>query len=442
MNFKKITNSDTNLDADLIIVGGGIVGATLACGLIELDLRVILIEAKPIATGLANRRAYALTLLTGEIFQSLGVWDWIAPRITAFQKIRLSDGDYPGVVFFRPEDLHRKVVGYVGEHYVLLQAIYDRLAQAQNTRLICPAEVLEVQYRLDRATVKIRRTDLGKASETDLENPSQAQIQQLRTALVVAADGSQSPLRQAAQISTHGWKYWQSCLGFTVRTEKSHENVAYERFWPTGPFAILPLPGNRCQVVWTAPHAEAQRLAALPEPEFLKVLYDRYGSQMGQIELETPPIVFPVQLMQSDRYVQPRLALIGDAAHCCHPVGGQGMNQGIRDAAVLIEVLQAAHDSHQDIGSLRVLKRYERWRKLENLTILGFTDFLNRLFSNQFLPFVFLRRFGLILLRQVYPLRLLALKLMTGQLGHQPRIAAHIVSQNLSHKNLSHHTES
>lgn len=171
-------------------------------------------------------------------------------------------------------------------------------------------------------------------------------------------------------------------------------------------------------------HAEAQRLKELPPEVFLEYLEQHTGPQLGRLKLLGDRQVFPVQLMQGDRYVDHRLALVGDAAHCCHPVGGQGLNLGIRDAAALAQTLIEAQQRGQDLGSLAVLKRYERWRKRENLVILGFTDFLNRLFSNRIWPVVWVRRLGLIVMAKFNPLRLFALKLMTGQKGRQPRILA------------------
>jgi 2-octaprenyl-6-methoxyphenol hydroxylase len=187
---------------------------------------------------------------------------------------------------------------------------------------------------------------------------------------------------------------------------------------------VLPLPGNRCQVVWTAPHAEAKALKELDEKEFLAELEHRTGGELGHLELDGDRYLFPVQLMHSDRYTLPRLALIGDAAHCCHPVAGQGMNLGIRDAAAIAQILQTAHNSGEDIGDIRVLKRYERWRKTENLTILGFTDFLDRMFSNNFLPVVAIRRLGLWMLRRIHPVKKYALQLMTGLRGRHPELAS------------------
>jgi 2-octaprenyl-6-methoxyphenol hydroxylase len=186
---------------------------------------------------------------------------------------------------------------------------------------------------------------------------------------------------------------------------------------------VLPLSENRCQVVWTAPHAEAKALRELDEAQFLAELEHRTGGLLGRLELESDRVVFPVQLMQSDRYTQSRLALIGDAAHCCHPLGGQGLNMGIRDAAALAQVLQDAVKQGEDIGNLQVLKRYERWRRLENWTILGFTDLLDRMFSNSWLPVVATRRLGLWMLRTIQPVKSLVLRLMTGLLGRTPQLA-------------------
>src|ERR671932_1256162 len=398
----------TTFDYDLAIAGGGIVGATLACALKYSGLSVVLIEAQPPSLAVARRQAYALSLLSGRILQGIGVWDKILPQITTYQQIRLSDADHPGIVQFHPSDLGMDDLGYVGEHRPLLQSLYEFLADCPNVSWLCPAEVVNVEYQPSGVEIKVR---------------VDGEIRQLRSRLIVAADGARSHIRYSAGIGTHGWKYWQSCVTVRIKAEKSHNNTAFERFWPSGPMGVLPLPDNRCQVVWTAPHAEAQALKELDEKEFLALLEHRTGGLLGRLELESQRFVFPVQLMQSDRYTQSRLALIGDAAHCCHPVGGQGLNMGIRDAAALAQVLQDAAFRGEDIGDVQVLRRYERWRKLENWTILGFTDFLDRMFSNNWLPLVTTRRLGLWMLRRIQPLKSLALRLMTGLLGRPPQLA-------------------
>jgi 2-octaprenyl-6-methoxyphenol hydroxylase len=270
---------------------------------------------------------------------------------------------------------------------------------------VCPAEVVGVDYGASIATVQL------------------ADGSTIATKLLVAADGSRSPLRQQAGIKTRGWQYWQSCVTAVIRSEKPHESIAREHFWESGPFATLPLPGNRCQIVLTAPHEEAKQWADGTEAEFLAELERRYGGALGKLEMVGDRLLFPVQLMQSDRYVRSRLALVGDAAHCCHPVGGQGLNLGIRDVAALAQVLQGAQRQGRDLGDLAVLRRYERWRKLENLVILGFTDFLDRSFSSRWLPLVWVRRLGLRVMRRMRPLKFVALRLMTGTGGRRPELA-------------------
>ncbi|MEJ1930000.1 FAD-dependent hydroxylase [Nostoc sp. NIES-2111] len=395
-------------DYDLVIVGGGIVGLTLASALKDSGLNILLIEAKVSSAAVAKGQAYAVHMLSARIYQGIGIWDKIRPQIAKYTQVRLSDADYPGVVEFETSDLGTPELGYVAEHQALLEPLQEFVQNCPNVTYLCPAEVVSTKYHQDVVTIEIKIAE---------------QLRTVRSKLVVAADGSRSPIRQAAGIKTHGWKYWQSCIVAFVKPEKPHNNTAYERFWPSGPFAILPLPGNRCRIVWTAPHEEAKALCALNDEQFLQELTQRFGSQMGNLELLGDRFVFQVQLMQSDRYVLPRLALVGDAAHNCHPVGGQGLNLGIRDVAALAQVIQKAHQTGEDIGNIRVLKRYERWRQAENLTILGFTDMLDRMFSNQFPPIMFVRRLGLWFLRSVPALKVFMLKLMIGLKGRTPELA-------------------
>jgi 2-octaprenyl-6-methoxyphenol hydroxylase len=400
--------SEIHCDYDLVIVGGGIVGMTLACALKNSGLNIALVEAQTKSQAVAREQAYAVSLLSGRIFQGIGVWDEILPQIATFRQIRLSDADHPQVVQFLPRDLGTSALGYVAEHHVLLTALQNCLNQSSSIDWLCPATVIATDYETPVAQLTVQLGDKHRI---------------IRTRLVVAADGARSPLRQQAGIRTHGWQYWQSCIVATVRPEKPHNDTAFERFWTSGPFAILPLPGNRCRIVWTAPRAEAEALVALDDEQFLTELGKRYGTHMGKLSLVGKRYTFPVQLMQSNRYIASRLALVGDAAHCCHPVGGQGLNMGIRDAAALAQVLQTAYQSGEDIGHLQVLQRYDRWRKQENLTILGFTDFLNRLFSNHWLPIVVLRRLGLWALQTIQPIKSLSLRLMTGLTGRTPNLA-------------------
>jgi len=404
--------SSPGFDYDLAIVGGGIVGTTLACALKDSGLTVALIEARSQSEAINKGQAYSISLLSSQIYQGIGVWSAIAPRVAPYRQIQLSDADYAGVVRFLPQDVQTEVLGYVGEHRVLLSELQAFLAQCPNVTCLCPAQVIETDYQSQRVEISLKSGD-----------PMRVIPEKIRVRLVVAADGARSQIRDRAGIRTQGWPYWQSCIVATVEPEQAHNHTAYERFWPSGPFAILPLPENRCRIVWTAPHAEAQALAALDDASFLRELQRRYGNQMGKLTLIGKRFVFPVKLMHARHYALPRLALIGDAAHCCHPVGGQGLNLGIRDAAALADVLQVAFEGGEDIGSWPVLKRYERWRRLENWAVLGFTDFLVRMFSHNWLPLVWVRRLGLHLMIAVHPIRILVLKFMTGLTGRWPQRA-------------------
>jgi 2-octaprenyl-6-methoxyphenol hydroxylase len=393
---------------DIVIVGGGIVGLVLACGLQSSGLQIAIIDAKTPQQIADRPRAYALSPQSAQIFRALGLWEQIAPAIAHFPKVVLSDADYPHYVEFLPDDIGEPAVYYCAEHSVLVQALQQKVATFPNVTCWYETQFAEVSYGNDRATLMLNHSQQPERTVA------------VKAALVVAADGANSQLRLGNGIKTIGWDYWQSCVTAFVSPALPHQNIAYERFWSSGPFAVLPLPGDRCQIVWTAPHSEARAIAALPPTQFIAKMSHRYGNQAGDHILLSEPLVFPVRLVQSQTYCKPRLALVGDAAHCCHPVGGQGLNMGIRDAAALAQVLQTAQHRQQDLGSLVVLKSYDRWRRYENWLVLLMTDLLNRIFSNHWLPLVTLRRIVLHGMITWTPLRQLFLRLMTGLWGRQP----------------------
>ncbi len=416
---------------DVVIVGGGISGLVCACSLRSTGLRVAVIEAQSAQQSASRQRAYAFSPVSAGILSGLGLWDMVGPQLTHFQQVKLSDADYSKALTFRPEDgrsrrsnrptknrqaknTQPEAVYYSAEHTVLMLALQAAVQAAPEIDYWCESQLMSTEQTLEQV-------DLAEKERLHQVTLEHKKVRYRLTArLLVGADGAQSQVRSRAHIKTFGWKYWQSCITAILEPAQPHHNTAYEKFWPSGPFAILPLPHNRCQIVWTAPHAEAKALLALPKEQFLKELQARYGNDMGDLKLVNEPMMFPVQLMQSQQYVQAGIALIGDAAHCCHPVGGQGLNMGIRDAAALAEVIQGAAQAGEDFSRLRVLKRYERWRKTENWFTLSLTDFLNRAFSNRFLPLVVARRIGIWLLDSICPLKRLVLQLMTGFFGRLP----------------------
>jgi 2-octaprenyl-6-methoxyphenol hydroxylase len=403
-------NADSDAIYDVVIVGGGIVGLVVACGLQSSGLRIAIVETKTPQQVSERPRAYALSPQSAHILRDLGVWDQIAPAIAHFPKVFLSDANYPHRVEFLPEDIGEPAVYYCAEHTVLVRALQQKIAASPTVTCWYETQVKEVRYGKNEVALMLNHTQSSK------------QAVAVKASLVVAADGVHSKLRTGAGIKTIGWDYWQSCITAFVSPSPSHQNIAYEKFWSSGPFAILPLPDNRCQIVWIAPHAEARAIAALPPAQFIAEIKHRYGSQASDLTLLSEPLVFPAQLMQSQTYCKPRLALVGDAAHSYHPVGGQGLNMGIRDAAALAQVLQTAQQ--QNIGSLAVLKRYDRWRRTENWIILLMTDLLNRTFSNHWLPLVILRRIVLHGMVAWTPLRRLFLRLMAGLWGKSPQLSS------------------
>lgn len=395
-------------DYDVAIVGGGVVGVTLAAILGRGDLRVAIVEAQPLDQARHRHQAYALSLLSSEIFQGLGLWADLWPTLGPYRQIHLSDvfTDQPAV--FTAAQLERPFLGFTAPHHGLFDPLY-RLTQDQpHLDWFCPATLNDRQDRGDH-----QRLVLGTAGGEVA----------ITCGVVVGADGSQSPLRESAQMRRWGWHYGQACVAFTLRHQAPRNDIAFERFRRTGPMGVLPLPGNRCQIVWTQTLAEAQRLTALPAEAFLAFLRPQLDASFGEIALDGDRRMFPVQLRQSWRYVQHRLALVGDAAHCCHPVGGQGLNMGIRDAAALAQVLLTAHRQGEDVGEVRVLRRYQRWRQGENLVILAMTDSLDRLFSAQVWPLVWLRRIAVTVLGSQPWLQRPILQLMTGLRGRKPVIA-------------------
>ncbi|MEM1308122.1 MAG: FAD-dependent hydroxylase [Cyanobacteria bacterium P01_H01_bin.153] len=391
-------------DYDLIIIGGGIPGLTLACGLRGAGLRIAVVEAQAAAQVSHQPRAYALSPLSAKIFSAIGIWEHIASAIVHFPKVALSDADYPHRVIFTPADIGESAVYYCAEHQILQTVLQRHAAADPQITFYYETRMQAVTYGTQRAEVSVTA---GGGQQT------------LTASLVVAADGINSRVRQQAGIQTDGWNYWQSCVTAFVSPAQFHQNIAHERFWPSGPFAILPLPDNRCQIVWVAPHQEAEEIAALPPDQFMAAMQKRYGDHFGSLTLLSKPLVFPARLMHSRRYCRPRLVLLGDAAHHCHPVGGQGLNLGIRDAAMLTQVLLTAKQQQQDLGNVRVLRRYGHRRRIENWVMLLFTDILNRTFSNHWQPIMVLRRWMLRLMIGWSPLRRLMLRLMAGLWGTQ-----------------------
>ena len=402
----------TNADFDILIIGGGMVGASLGVALAPLPLRVGLIEAvefESAAQPSYDDRSVALSYGSKRIFEGLGVWNRLEARgATAIQRIHISDRGHFGFARLDAREAAVAALGYVVENRALGHALKPALAETKNLTVICPASVEDVAFAESATTVTFRRGD---------------KLETLSARLVVAADGGFSPVRNMAGIETRRTDYHQTALVTNVTPELPHRNVAYERFTASGPLAFLPMSENRCAVVWSLSPEKAEALLALDAAPFMAALQEQFGTRLGRLLKVGKRAAYPLALTRVSEHTRPRLVLIGNAAHTVHPVAGQGFNLGLRDVAVLAQVLNEAQRTGRDIGELAVLADYAAWRKRDNLAISTFTDGLVRTFSNDLTPVSFLRNLGLVTVDLFPPAKRALLRLSMGLAGRLPRLA-------------------
>ncbi len=402
---------NSNIDYDLIIAGGGMVGSALACALGQSDLRIALLESATLERIRPNEdldiRVSAINRASQRVFAALGAWDgMIAWRVSPFRDMRVWDATGFGQIHFDSASIGEPLLGWIIENRVIQFALLERARQLPGVELLCPA-ALETAQPLDGTLWRIWLKD-GR---------------ELTTRLLVGADGAQSKVRQLAGIDIGGWKYDQKAVVANVRAVEPHQETAWQRFLPTGPLAFLPLHDGRCSIVWSTTPERADSLLAQDEHAFGRALADAFESRLGSIIQVGTRGAFPLCLQYAHGYVKPGLALIGDAAHVVHPLAGQGVNLGLLDAATLAEVVLDAVAEHREIGSLKVLRRYERWRKGDNLLMLGVMDGFKRLFGNPLPPVRLLRNIGLNLTDTIGPLKTLIARRAMGLEGDLPRLA-------------------
>jgi 2-octaprenyl-6-methoxyphenol hydroxylase len=359
-------------DCDILIVGGGLNGPALALALAQSGLSVTVVDARPAparAEAGFDGRAYALAIASKRLLTALGVWGRIADKAQPILQIKASDGragegPAPFFLTFDHAEIEEGPMGFMMEDRFLYAAFLEAMRETPLITLLSGETVTAQDISATAATVSL------------------ASGKQLTGRVLIGCDGRGSGTATRAGITRSGWGYGQTALVTAVDHERPHNGIAHQFFMPAGPLAILPLPGNRCSIVWSETDADAAAIQALPDEAYLEALRPRFGDFLGEISLAGARFTYPLNLTLADSFVAPRIALVGDAAHGVHPIAGQGLNLGLRDVGALAEVLIEAARRGEDIGAVDVLERYQRWRRFDSTALALGMDTVNRLFSN------------------------------------------------------------
>jgi 2-octaprenyl-6-methoxyphenol hydroxylase len=396
---------------DVVIAGGGMVGMTLALAMAQGGLKVTVVDPVPQKAALDERfdgRVSALAYSSVRMFEALGVWADIEADAQPINDILVTDAELGGTPSpFSLHFDHREIgrpMGAIAENRHIRRALFAGVARSKSITLRSPASLTNLE---DRGNAISAELDTGDAIDAQL---------------AVAADGRESPMRERMGIGTIGWAYPQAGIVTTVAHERPHNGTAYEHFLPSGPFAILPMTGNRSSLVWTEREDAAPAMMKLADEAFDAEIARRFGDHLGATRAEGPRFSYPLRFHLARVYAKPRFAVAGDAAHGIHPIAGQGLNLGLKDAAALAEVVLEAARLGIDIGDLNVLKRYERWRRFDSFTLAASTDALNRLFSNDFTPLRVARDVGMGIVDSIGPLRRFFMRHAGGDVGKLPRL--------------------
>jgi 2-octaprenyl-6-methoxyphenol hydroxylase len=395
--------------ADVIILGGGLVGLTLAIALDRHGLTAIVVDPADPATQIApsyDGRATAVSSSSWRMLEAIGVAERLAGVTCAIRAIRVSEGLQPGGIAFEPE-ADDDPLGIMVENRLLRAALRDTALEAERLELLMPARPAEVVR--DGAGVRVALVD-GRL---------------LAAPLLIGAEGRNSPTRAAAGIAVAQWRYDHVAIVATIAHEKAHQATAYEIFYPSGPFAILPmLAGDdgrpRSAIVWSVKARDAAPTLGLPDRALAHEIGKRMGGFLGAIELAGPRFNYPLGFHHAAKITGERLALIGDAAHGIHPIAGQGLNLGFRDAAALAEVLVEGARLGLDLGDAQLMARYERWRSLDTFSVALATDSLTRLYGVPGRAASAIRRFGMGAVQRIGPLKDRLMAEARGESGELP----------------------
>jgi 2-octaprenyl-6-methoxyphenol hydroxylase len=409
---------------DICIVGGGMVGASLAVALAPLGLRVALVEAIPYSSASQpsfDERTTALSNGSRRILETLGVWREVQSAATAIRKIHVSDQGRFGFARIDAAEQGLPAMGYVLPNRALGAALWSRLQGDANVQVYCPAEVSSIVQAEHAVTLEVAGTNTGNA-------PGAA----IQTRLVVAADGVQSAVRGAFGVDAESRDYEQTAVITTVLPQKFHDGVAYERFTASGPLALLPLEGGRCTLVLTVSRADAETAMAWSDLEFLTELQRRFGFRLGRFLKVGRRVPYPLSITRATRTSAGRCVIVGNAAQALHPVAGMGFNLGLRDVASLAELIaERRRDAHFDAGAAALLAEYDAWRAADRGGVIAFTDGLVRLFASPLGVVQRLRNVGLLAFDLLPPAKEALSRLSTGAGGgaRVPKLARGVALQ-------------
>ncbi len=391
-------------DYDVLIIGGGMVGAVLSVALNQAGFSVGLVEAeRPPAfdgSGDYDLRVSAISPASRYLLENLGLWSQVAQsRISPYRAMRVWDAGGRSLLEFEHTALGLPELGHIVENNLIVDSAWAELG---DVRVFCPAKLTDVAVHKTHA-------------EAFLDDDSV-----ITAKLIIGAEGAGSPVRKYAGIRTTGWAYGQRCTVGSVTTEKSHQAIAWQRFLPTGPVAFLPLADGSCSLAWHADEPLARELAELDDAAFCARLTAASGAVLGKVTSIGKHAAFPLRFMHADEYVRPRIALAGDAAHVLHPMAGQGVNLGLLDVAVLTQVLERGRKAGRDLGDIALLKRYQRARKTDNLIMMAATDGIKRLFGTDTPLFGRLRDRGIAAVDAFSPLKQIMIRQAAGISGDLP----------------------
>ncbi len=392
---------------DVVIVGGGLAGLTLGCALGTAGVPTVCIDRDPPqiqAKDSYDIRTTAISFGSKRVLNGVGIWPLVDAAAQPILDIRVADKGAALFVHYDHRDIGDEPLGWIVENAVLRRAALRRAGTLPALTHLAPVTVAEVVAGANAMTVRL------------------ADGRRILSRLVVGADGRNSMVRHHADIPVLHWGYGQSAIVCTVGHDRPHRGLAIEHFLPTGPFAVLPMTGDRSSIVWSEQVDDVPVYLSMDDDAFSAELQRRAGNHLGALRVLGPRGAFPLSIQLATRAIGQRIALVGEAAHAIHPVAGQGLNMGLRDVAALAEILTDQHRLGLDLGDADQLAHFQRWRRFDNLLLSTVCDGLVRLFSNDVAPIRLVRNLGLGMVNRLPPAKRFFMRHAMGLVGDLPRL--------------------